>query len=108
MLVTPRQLSQRSELYQQLGQLTAAGIGLPQAIELQQRSPPSRSFREPLALIARRLTEGSTFHGAVQSTGRWLPEFDAALLQAGEQSGRLPACLKLLAEHYGHAAALLR
>jgi len=108
MLVTPRQLSQRSELYQQLSQLTAAGIGLPQAIQLQQRTPPSGSFREPLALIARGLAGGATFHRAVQATGRWLPEFDAALLHAGEQSGRLPACFKLLAEHYENAAALLR
>src|SRR6266540_4420164 len=108
MLVTPRQFSHRAELYQQLGQLTAAGIGLPQAILLQQRAPPSRSFCEPLGLVARELAEGATFCGALQSTGRWLPEFDAALLHAGEQSGRLPACFKLLAEHYENAAGLLR
>src|SRR5262245_2145711 len=108
MLVTPRQLSHRSELYQQLGQLTAAGIGLLQALEIQQRSPPCSSFREPLARINRALAEGATFQGALQSTGRWLPAFDAALLHAGEQSGRLPACFKLLAEHYENAAGLLQ
>src|ERR1043166_2849389 len=108
MLVTPRQLSRRAELYQQLSQLTAAGIGLPQAIELQQRAPACPSFREPLAVVSRELAQGATFHGALLSTGRWLPAFDAALLQAGEQSGRLPACFKLLAEHYENAAGLLQ
>jgi len=37
-----------------------------------------------------------------------LPAFDSALLQAGEQSGRLPACFTLLAGHYQRNAALLR
>ena len=107
-LVTPRQLSQRAELYQQLSQLTAAGVGLPQAIEIQHRSPPARSFRPPLAIVTTRLTEGATFHEALLSTGRWLPAFDAALFQAGEQSGRLPACFSLLAGHYQRNAVLLR
>jgi type IV pilus assembly protein PilC len=108
-LVTPGQHSRRAELYQQLSQLTAAGVGLPQAIELQHRSPPARSFRGPLAIVLERLGDGATFHEALQSTGRrWLPAFDAALLQAGEQSGRLPACFTLLAGHYEHNAARLR
>jgi type II secretory pathway component PulF len=107
-LVTPRQHSQRAELYQQLSQLTAAGIGLPQAVELQHRSPPARSFRGPLAIVIQRLIEGATFHEALQSTGRWLPAFDGALLQAGEQSGSLPSCFRLLADHYQRNAALLQ
>jgi type II secretory pathway component PulF len=107
-LVTPGQLSQRAELYRQLSQLTAAGVSLPQAVELQHRSPPSRSFRGPLATVIRKLAEGATFHESLLGTGRWLPAFDAALLQAGEHSGRLPACFTLLADHYQRNAALLR
>ena len=108
LLVTPRQLSQRAELYQQLSQLTAAGIGLPQAIESQRRSPPSRFFRAPLSLVSERLAEGSTFYEALLCTGRWLPAFDGALLHAGERSGRLPDCFKLLAGHYENSAELHR
>jgi type IV pilus assembly protein PilC len=108
LLFTPRQLCQRAELYQQLSQLTAAGVGLPQALQIQQRSPPARSFREPLAIVLRRLDEGATFHEALHSTGRWLPAFDGALLRAGEQSGRLPGCFDLLTRHYERSAALLK
>lgn len=108
LLITPRQYSRRAELYHQLSQLTAAGIGLPQAIELQQRTPPSRSFREPLSIVRQRLMMGSTFAEAMQSTGRWLPAFDGALLHAGEQSGRLPTTFKLLAQHYETNATLLQ
>jgi type II secretory pathway component PulF len=108
LLVTPGQLLRRSELYRQLSQLTAAGIGLPQAIEMQFQRPPALSFRPALAQISRQLTAGATFHDAMQTTGAWMPEFDLALLHAGEQSGRLPACFTLLAGHYETAAALLR
>ena len=106
--VTPAQLAQRAGLYHQLSQLVAAGIGLPQAIQIQQRSPPSRAFREPLSRIKERLAEGSTFTEACVSAGNWLPEFDASLIEAGEKSGRLPECFKLLAEHYTERASLLR
>jgi type II secretory pathway component PulF len=107
-LITPRQYSRRAELYHQLSQLTAAGIGLPQAIELQRRTPPSRSFREPLSVVSQRLALGSTFAEAMQCTGRWLPAFDGALIHAGEHSGRLPTTFKLLARHYESNAALLQ
>src|SRR6267143_87514 len=99
-LLTPGQLSQRSEFYHQLGQLTAAGLPLPQALGTLQRAPPARSFRQPITRLMEHLAEGETFSGALQRLGRWLPAFDIALLQAGEQSGRLPDCFKLLAEHY--------
>ena len=108
LLITPRQFSQRAELYQQFSRLTTAGIGIPQAVEIQHRSPPARSYRGPLSVVTRRLEEGATFHEALLSTGSWLPAFDAALLQAGEKSGRLPACFDLLAAHYERNAALLQ
>src|SRR5947209_16408721 len=76
LLVTPGQLNQRSEFYHQLGQLTAAGISLPQALATQQRAPPASSFRAPLAHLLKQLAEGDTFSGALQSLGRWLPAFD--------------------------------
>jgi len=107
-LVTPGQLKQRAEFYQQLGQLVAAGVSLTQALEIQHRSPPARSFRQPLSIVIQRLNDGATFHEALLSTGRWMPEFDAALIHAGEQSGRLPACFTLLTRHYERSAALLR
>ena len=108
LIVTPRQLAQRAELYHQLSQLTGAGIGLPKALEIQRRSPPGRAFRAPLALLLGRLAEGATFAEAMRSTGRWMPSFDLALLEAGEKSGRLPDCFKLLSDYYTERSRLLR
>src|SRR5437764_5378589 len=108
LLVTPRQLSQRAEFYHQAGQLLDAGISLPQALSTLQQAPPARSFRQPIQHLLAHLTEGLTFSESLQQLGRWLPSFDVALLHAGEQSGRLPHCFKLLAGYYQERARLLR
>ncbi len=108
LFILPRHFSNRAELYHQFARLTAAGIGIPQAVEIQHRSPPSHSFRLPLSIVLRRIAEGATFSEALHSTGSWLPTFDSALLHAGEQSGRLPSCFELLANHYERNAALLK
>jgi len=107
-IVTPRQLQQRGELYHQLGQLTSAGVTLVAALELLERNPPSRSYRPELRRILESIRRGSTFSEALHETGRWLPSFDIALLHAGEHSGRLPNCFKLLADHYADRARLAR
>jgi len=107
-IITPRQLSQRAEFYQQLGQLTSAGIGLPTALEHLQRNPPSRSYAKPIGGVLERLTQGYTFTESLKGLGSWLPEFDVALIQAGEHSGRLDSCFRLLADYYTDRARLAR
>ncbi len=39
---------------------------------------------------------------------RWLPEFDIALIDAGERSGRLDACFRLLADYYNDQARITK
>ena len=106
--VTPGQHARRADLYHQLGQLTAAGIGLVEALEIQRRSPPLPSFRKPLAAILNQLSAGASFGDAVQSAHPWLTSFETALLDTGDRSGRLPATFQLLAEHFTSRAAMLR
>jgi len=108
MIFTPRQFAQRAELYHQLAQLTAAGIGLLRSLETLQRNPPARSFREPLRRLIVELGGGYTFTESLRRTGNWLPEFDIALLQAGETSGRLDVCFRVLADYYEDRARLTR
>jgi type II secretory pathway component PulF len=45
---------------------------------------------------------------AVQRMGNWMPSFDLALIEAGEQSGRMDACFKLLALHYQDRAQMVK
>jgi type II secretory pathway component PulF len=108
LIVTPRQLTQRAQFYQQLGQLAAAGIPIPTALDMLMRNPPSRAFREPIRLMIGQLATGATVSDAMQSIGKWIPSFDIALIRAAEHSGRLDVVFKLLANYYDARAALIR
>ncbi|MEK7684483.1 MAG: type II secretion system F family protein [Verrucomicrobiota bacterium] len=108
LIVTPRQLSHRSELYHQLASLTAAGVTLIQGLEMVHRSPPARSFRVPVSKLIQQLNCGSTLTESLKSLGQWIPSFDIALVEAGEKSGRLDACFRLLADYYKERAQLAR
>lgn len=108
MITTPRQLAQKAEFYHHLSQLTAAGIGLPEALAMHQRGTASASFRGILARLGQRLNEGTTFSQALRSAKAWVPTFDLALVEAGELSGRLPECLGLLARYYEERVRTIR
>src|SRR5438094_8950691 len=96
LIVTPGQFSQRAEFYHQVGQLTSAGLGLIRALEQLKRAPPARSYREPLERVLKRLNDGYNLTEALRSAGQWFPAFDVALIQGGEQSGRLGSCFRLV------------
>jgi type II secretory pathway component PulF len=108
LIVTPKQLSHRAELYAQLAALTSAGLGLPKALDTLRRSPPARSQRSGLTQIISDLEAGNTFAESLRRATGWAPVFDVALLQASETSGRLDSGFRLLAEHYRERASMLR
>ena len=108
LIVTPGQFTQRAELYHQLGQLTSAGIGVVRALEQLQRQPPSRSFRAPIRAVLHALGDGDTLTESLRAARGWWPEFDLALIDAGERSGRLEACFRLLAHYYADRAHVAR
>src|SRR6266700_2686467 len=105
---TPAQLARRADFYHQLGQLTSAGLTVVVALEQLQRHPPAPSYRVPIKQTLQNLAAGCNLTESLQSLGQWLPEFDLALLHAGEQSGRLEACFRALADYYTERAQLLR
>ncbi|MDQ6630146.1 MAG: type II secretion system F family protein [Verrucomicrobiota bacterium] len=107
-LVTPSQLTQRAELYHQLGSTISAGIPLANALELIVNHPQRRSFRKPILQLFEQLQQGATFGEAMTQLRGWMPVFDVALLTAGEQSGCLDVCFKLLANYYRSRAQILR
>jgi type IV pilus assembly protein PilC len=106
-LTTPRQFTQRAELFHQIAQLTSAGIPIIRALEQIKRSPPSRSYREPLQRLLDGLARGATMTESLQALD-WLPAFDLALIGAGEKSGRLDACFRMLSDYYNDRARLIR
>jgi len=108
LIFLPGQFQARADLYHQISTLVTAGFGLPQALQELRDNPPSRSFRRPLERILWHIREGHTFAESLRRSSTWLPEFDIALLEAGENSGRIDACLKLLAGYYAERARMAR
>jgi type IV pilus assembly protein PilC len=78
------------------------------ALDQLQRNPPEHSYRRPIKRLLENVNQGYTFTESLRGVGGWLPEFDLALLQAGEQSGRLESCFGLLANYYDDRARLAR
>ena len=107
LIVSPQQFTQRAEFYHQLHQFTSAGIPIVRALEQIKRSPPAASYRKPLQHLLDGLAKGATLTESMQPLD-WLPAFDLALIGAGEQSGRLDACFRLLADHYNDRARIAR
>lgn len=107
LIISPRQFTQRAELYQQLGQFTSAGIPIVRALEQIQRNPPALSYRKPLQRLLDELARGATLAESLHQLN-WLPVFDLALIGAGEQSGRLDACFRMLADYYNDRAHMIK
>jgi len=106
LMFLPGAFSRRSEFYYQLAQLTSAGLGLVAALEQLKERPPAGSYRQPIQQMLQRLSQGYTLTDSLQKTGTWMPDFDVALLQAGEQSGRLDLVFGLLASFYEDRARM--
>jgi type II secretory pathway component PulF len=108
LIVTPGQLSQRADFYHQLGQLTGAGLGLIRALEQLRSNPPAASYRQPIEQVLAELAGGCSLADALRRVEQWLPALDLALLDAGEQSGRLEASFRLLSDYYKARARMAR
>lgn len=107
-LATPRQLGARADLYHQLASSLSAGLPLPRVLATLAARPPLGGFRRPLQQIQQRLLAGDTLSEALRSQGSWVPDFDLALLEAGEQSGRLDSVCRVLSKVYEERARLAR
>jgi type II secretory pathway component PulF len=109
LILTPRQLAQRAEFYHQLAALLSAGVGLIAALETLRASPPARTFRRPISTLLECVQNGATLSDAGRALPHsWLPAFDHALIEAGENSGRLDSCFRFLSEYYTERARLAR
>jgi type IV pilus assembly protein PilC len=108
LIVTPGQLKQRAELYYQLGSMISAGVPLLKALEMISANPAIRVSRKIIFGLISRLEAGMTFSDSMVELQGWLPEFDIALLSAGEKSGRLDSNFRLLAAYYSSRSQIIR
>jgi len=90
----------QSEFYYQLGTMCQAGLSLPQSLEALDRSRGFRKYQRRIRDWRDAIQRGETFGEAVAHSKGDIPDFDLSLLYAGENSGRLDDCFKLLSEYY--------
>jgi type II secretory pathway component PulF len=108
MIVTPGKLSGRAEFYRQLGAMIEAGVPLMQALQMGSNTTSLRASRKAVAQILEHLKNGLTFSESMEKVHGWMPDFDRALLSAGERSGRLDYTFKILGTHYADRADVAR
>ncbi len=108
MLFTPGQFTRRADFYHQLGQMNAAGLGVMVSLQHIRRTSPSRVFTTRIGAALADMESGLTVAESFSRQEGWLPEFDVALLHAGERSGRLDETFKTLSDFYQNRAAIAR
>lgn len=106
LILTPGHLTLRGEFYYQLSTQIEAGLSIIPALQNHLRSPIARSFRRPIENLILLLEEGAPLAESMEGLEGFLPEFDLALIRAGEESGRLDAVFRVLAEYYRERAEL--
>ncbi len=104
---TPGKLLRRAELYNQLGSFVSSGVTLQVALTSVADKRSARHFSAAIHRILNYLQMGDTFAQALHKEPGIIPEFDRSLLEAGENSGRLDECFRMLGDYYADTAALM-
>ena len=107
-IVTPSELNRRADFYHQLQQLTSAGLGIVNSLDQLQRNSPSRSYRVATGHLLGLIQRGQALGESMRAIPDWLPDFDITLIEAGEQSGRLDRCFRMLGDYYVERAKVAR
>jgi type IV pilus assembly protein PilC len=107
-IVTPSELNRRADFYHQLQQLTSAGLGIVRALDQLKRNPPSRAYRGAIQQLLSHIERGQALGESMRLIPDWLPDFDITLVEAGEQSGRLDRCFRMLGDYYVERAKVAK
>lgn len=108
MILTIGQLKRRAELYHQLGAMIRAGVPLLQALQMASNNASLRASQKTISALLGHMQNGLSFSDSLARVQGWMPEYDKALLSAGEQSGKLDAGFKQLANSYEMRAAIFQ
>lgn len=98
----------RSVFYAQLAALLRAAIPVERILGQMSTTPPAPPLRAIAMRLRRELDRGATWSEAFRSLPHWAPEFDYALIEAGERSGKLDDAFGTLARHHRERADQIR
>lgn len=89
----------RAQAYRELGALLRAGVPMIPALEIVIQAQSAPAAVQVCAALRDRLREGGSFAGALGAVQPGLPDFETAVVQAGERTGSLGGMLDRLADH---------
>jgi type IV pilus assembly protein PilC len=107
-IVTPSELNRRADFYHQLQQLTTAGLGITRSLDQLKRNAASHSYRLATGQLLSQIENGQALGESMRAIPNWLPDFDITLIEAGEQSGRLDRCFRMLGDYYVERAKVAK
>ena len=107
-IVTPGELNRRADFYHQLQQLTSAGLGIVPALNQLRKTSSSRGYRASTGLLLGEIEKGLPLGESLRAIPDWLPDFDITLVEAGEKSGRLDRCFRMLGDYYVERAKVAK
>ena len=88
--------------------MITAGVPLIKALEMAGKNASFRASNKHISTLLEHLNNGQSFSDAMLQAQGWLPDFDTALLTAGEQSGKLEFSFKALGDYYATRATIFR
>jgi type IV pilus assembly protein PilC len=90
---------QKERFYSELQTLLTAGVDIRTALELLENEAEKKDERELFAKIRNAVISGSTLPDAVKATGKF-SDYEFFSMRIGEESGRMTAVLRDLADYY--------
>jgi type II secretory pathway component PulF len=108
MIITIGQLKRRAELYHQLGATIKAGVPLVRSLQIAGNNVSNRASQKTIFSLLGYMENGLSFGDSLTRVKGWMPDYDKAVLSAGEQSGKLDAGFKQLANFYEMRAAIFQ
>lgn len=98
----------RASLFRELATLVKSGISVGEALSTLQSRPGSRALREAVSDAAKRVSTGERLSEAMEDHPKVFNRLNRALIQAGEEGGRLEEMLEESADYLEREAELRR
>jgi type IV pilus assembly protein PilC len=92
-------MNNTAQISRTLSNLLAAGILLPDALQVMQRGVPNSTFREALASSRKKLLQGESFSSSI-AQNKLFPSLLVEMIGIGEVSGNLENSLSSVADYF--------
>lgn len=92
-------LSEKIIFMRSLGAMLQAGLSLSRALSVLGRQSKNKAFQKIINELERNIARGGSLHQAVSLYPETFSSLATAMIKAGEESGKLPESLKIIAEH---------